>query len=211
MLGLNLKRLERSVICALLAAAISACAGDCAAFASECGDIRSRVLRLHIIANSDTAADQALKLRVRDKILEVYGARLGAAADRAAAEAQAKLLLPQMEKTARDEVAAQGYAYSVNAQLKRMYFTTRVYGDVTLPAGDYDAVRITIGKAQGHNWWCVLFPPLCVPASAGSAKLESVLTPEETQAVTGGGQKYVIRFRLLELFESLRGRLGLAE
>ena len=154
-------KLEKSVLCAFLVAIIAMSATDYTAFAKQCSDIRQKVFRLHILANSDSTADQALKLKVRDKILEASGELFATTGGKTEAEAEAKANLDKLLAIAQQEVYQEGYQYQVKAAIVHMYFNTRTYGDVTLPAGDYDALRITIGAAKGHNWWCVLFPPLC--------------------------------------------------
>lgn len=203
---MKLKRIEKAILCGFLITVITATASGFSAFAQQCDDIRGRVLRLHILANSDSSADQALKLKVRDKILACSGELFGNAPNKAQAEAQAKANLAKIQQVAQDEVKAEGYSYPVKAMLTNMYFTTRTYGDVTLPAGDYDAVRVTIGSAQGHNWWCVLFPPLCLPAAQGQStkKLSDVLNGDEVGVVTSGSQTTVIKFKVVEWYESAR-------
>ena len=132
-------------------------------FAETCGPIRNGVLRLHILANSDSDEDQRLKLAVRDRVLTLDLFSSGHAASKEEAEQETASSLLEIEEAAREELRRQGCTDDVKAELVRMYFTTRVYENVTLPAGYYDAVRITIGEGAGHNWWCVLYPPLCIP------------------------------------------------
>lgn len=174
-----------------------------AAFAQDCEGIRDSVLRLHILANSDSEEDQALKLAVRDRILELDNRLFEDAANLAEAEETAKKQLRQIEQAAQAEVKRQGYDYAVRAELCHMYFSTRDYESFTLPAGYYDAIRITIGEGKGHNWWCVLYPPLCLPAAESRADFSDVLTPEEAEIV-GHPQKYRFSFALVELWEKIR-------
>lgn len=206
----RLSRLEKSVICAFLAAILVMSATDYTAFAQQCGDIRQKVFRLHILANSDSSADQALKIKVRDQILASSGELFSVTGDKKEAEATVKENLDRIQTIAQDEVYREGYSYPVKAYVVNMYFTTRTYGNITLPAGNYDALRITIGKAQGHNWWCVLFPPLCVNSAMGSEKLSDVLSSGEQGIVNDGSQKYVIKFKAVELFESAKNAIGSA-
>ncbi len=174
-------------------------------FSTQCDDIRGRVLRLHILANSDSAVDQQLKLNVRDKILEQSAELFKSAQSKQQAEEDVCEKLPEIVKVAQAEVNREGYSYKVGANLVHMYFSTRTYGNVTLPAGDYDAVRITIGAAKGHNWWCVLYPSLCLPAAEKPTKLGDVLTPNEVNIVNGTGKNgVVIKFKSVELCEQFK-------
>lgn len=175
-------------------------------FAGECEEIRGRVLRLHVLANSDTEEDQALKLKVRDTIVETAANLFDTAADEAQALERARERLPELEAAAQQRVYDEGYEYAVTISVVHMYFTTRVYETVTLPAGMYDALRVTIGEGKGHNWWCVVFPPMCVSAATQAAELSDVLKPEQEEIVTQP-KKYEVRFKIVEVFEDLGRRL----
>lgn len=201
---MKLLKIEKAVILGFLITILAASFSGFSVFASQCSDIRGRVLRLHILANSDSKADQQLKLNVRDKILEKSQELFAMASNKEQAEKNAREKLPEIIKTAQDEVNREGYKYKVNARLVNMYFTTRTYGKLTLPAGYYDAVRITIGEAKGHNWWCVLFPSLCIPACEGQQnhKLSDVLTPGEVNIVENSDKPDItIKFKTVEVFE----------
>ncbi len=163
-----MKRLEISLAAGLILAVFI---GSFTSFARDTGEIRADVMRLHILANSDSAADQLLKLQVRDRVLSGFS---GGATK---AEATQKLKLAQIEAAAEEEILRRGYSYHVKAGLVNMYFESRAYNGVTLPAGRYDAVRVEIGEAKGQNWWCVMFPPMCIPAAA--EKPEEPLPVEE--------------------------------
>ena len=169
------------------------------AFAGECQEIRQETLRLHILANSDSAEDQQLKLAVRDAVLTQWGKEFSRPMTQAEARALAEELLPQMEETARKEIAARGYSYPVKASLTRMYFTTRSYTGFALPAGEYEAIRLEIGEGKGKNWWCVMFPPLCVPAAQPRQE-----TPLEEEIYSLGTPTSEPRFALVEWWESLQ-------
>lgn len=171
-------------------------------FYGRCREVRDSVVRLHILANSDSREDQALKLRVRDAVVQAAAGWLDGAADATEALEMARQQLPQLEQVARQTVTAAGYDYPVTAQLCEMYFTTRQYDTVTLPAGVYEAVRFTIGAGKGKNWWCVVFPPMCVGAATDPAALEDLLDPGQTDLVEGG-QRYIVRFKLVEWLENL--------
>lgn len=172
------------------------------AFADTCDPIREEVLRLHILADSDSEEDQQVKLAVRDKLLSLHLFDTDGVNSRLEAEQAAQENLLNIKAAAQQEVYAQGHTDQVEAEIVRMYFSTRVYDTVTLPAGYYDAVRITIGSGEGHNWWCVLYPQLCIPAASEEEDtLSDVLTEEEEEIVTEDG--YEVKFFLVELYESV--------
>ncbi len=171
-------------------------------FTGECDQIRSHVVRLHILANSDSQEDQQLKLKVRDTVVNTAANLFDEASDASEALEQVQAKLPEIEAAAQQRVYDEGYDYKVHAQLCNMYFTTRRYDTVTLPAGQYNAVRITIGSGKGHNWWCVIFPPLCVSASTDASKLDDVLEPEQKNIVTDEPH-YEIRFKVVEIIQSI--------
>ncbi len=183
-----------------------ACAVMCAlTCASETEARLSRdIVRLHIVANSDSEEDQALKLRVRDRLLEATSASVS--------KEDAAGLLEEYEAIARREIADSGYDYGVRAEYGRFYFPTKDYGGLTYPAGEYDAVRITIGEGEGQNWWCVLFPPLCyvkgsVDSSDAGRALRTMLSPEDYELITSGrsGRLPVrIKFKVVEFINSLK-------
>ncbi len=156
----------------------------------QAAGVRQEVVRLHILANSDSTADQTLKLQVRDAV--TAAAADWTADNPAAAREQARAALPQLEAVARNTLQQAGCDDPVAVEFTRMYFTTRQYGSTTLPAGMYDAVRITLGAGKGQNWWCVVYPPMCV----GSATARDTLSP-----VTAG-EPYILRFKVLEWIES---------
>lgn len=176
-------------------------------FAGQCETISDRVLRLHVLANSDSQEDQALKLKVRDKILECSAYMLDDAQDLNQAEALTEQNLQDIQKAAQEEVYRQGYDYPVKVELTNMHFNTRVYETVTLPAGEYDALRVSIGEAQGHNWWCVMFPPMCLPAAEESKELQDVLDPGQMEIVEGGSQ-YEVKFKTIEVLEDIKSWFG---
>ena len=194
-----MKRTEFAVLIGLI---ISIIITSVSAFAADCESIRRDTLRLHILANSDSSADQELKLKVRDAILEKSPTLFEGSMSLEDAIASAEASLEEIKATAEEEIFANGYNYSVKVYLCDMYFETREYEEFTLPAGNYKALRIEIGKAEGKNWWCVLFPALCIPASQDSAELEDVYSESEISAVTQ--PKYKAKFAIVELFERLK-------
>ena len=106
--------------------------------------------------------------------------------------------LETIRETVQNEVYRQGFNYNVNAEIVNMYFTNRVYENITLPAGYYDAVRITLGEGKGHNWWCVMFPPICISTSENTADISDVLSCEQTDIVTN--KSYDCKFKIYEMF-----------
>ncbi|WP_295070100.1 stage II sporulation protein R [Ruminococcus sp.] len=142
-------------------------------------ELRGSVLRLHILANSDSEKDQQLKLMVRDELLE--RGIFNGANDLAEAERIAKVRMPEIVRTAESVLRRNGCNDKVSAELADADFDERVYGDITMPAGHYRALRIMIGDARGHNWWCVMYPPLCLPAACEkTAETEEVNSEAES-------------------------------
>ena len=169
-------------------------------FSAQRDDISDKILRLHVIANSDELADQELKIQVRDRILREGAAGFSGQTDKAAVAREVEQRIPELTRAAQDEIQKQGYDYPVTLQMEKTHFDTRVYNDVTLPAGVYDALRVVIGTGEGQNWWCVMFPPMCLPAAEETQALSDVLTEGELQTVEGG-KKFEIRFKTLEVYE----------
>lgn len=197
----------KQIVCAMVGGLVLTVGIFSCTVTGECADVRSRVVRLHILANSDSQEDQELKLQVRDAVLQAADSKIGEASDKEEALLCLEGDLSALETAAQQTVAKAGYTYPVKAELCRMYFTTRTYGAVTLPAGMYEAVRMTIGEGKGHNWWCVVFPPLCLGSASGGQTLESVLTPAEVRLVNSG-QKYRLRFKCIEWVEALLQRMS---
>lgn len=190
-------RWMRAFACGLC---VCLCLSACG-FAGEMEDLRSRVLRLHILANSDSELDQRVKLKVRDAVVAECGGLLDGATTAADAAAIAKEQLDEVRAVAERVLREQGADYGVRAEVCETYFPTRVYDHVTLPAGRYSAVRLLLGKGEGHNWWCVLFPPLCVAAATDKKTTADVLTPAEESLVSDGG-RYRVKFKIVEWWES---------
>ena len=168
--------------------------------------LRGEVLRLHIIANSDSYEDQRLKLCVRDELLRRSNELFGEADDRNSAERAAAQKLPEIERIALETLRREGCCSEVSAEITDMDFDERTYGDITMPAGEYRALRITIGEAAGHNWWCVLFPPLCIPAACGAVvddeEKEEECFDEKELGILHKPKKYRVRFALWDKFKS---------
>lgn len=177
------------------------------ALALQAGDqLSDRVVRLHVLANSDSREDQDLKLRVRDRVLALTEPLLRRAGSRREAETMLREQLPVLERAAREEILASGYDYPVSIRLEETNFPTREYDGFTLPAGRYLALRVLIGEAGGQNWWCVVFPPLCTTAAADvpAASLAAGLTEEQVGLITESDGGYVLKSKLVEFWQSLR-------
>jgi len=166
-----------------------------------CDGVRERVVRLHVLANSDSEEDQALKLKVRDAVVQTAAGWMDTAADTEEALALAREELPRLQQAAERVVTEAGYTYPVQVELCETYFTTRQYDTVTLPAGWYQAVRVSIGEAKGQNWWCVVYPPMCASAATGRDVLADVLTGGQQQLVQE--RRYVVKFKVVEWFETV--------
>lgn len=174
--------------------------------AQEQDALEQKMIRLHVIANSDTQADQTLKLQVRDQILEEATGILEESADMADAQKRLTAALPQLEETARQEIVNRGYDYSVSARLEETEFPTKEYDGFALPSGRYLALRVVIGEGAGQNWWCVVYPPLCTVASTDleETAVASGLGEEDISLITEENTGYVLKFRSLELWEQIR-------
>ena len=195
-------RIEISVLIAL----VICCATNINTFSKQCDNIRDKMLRMHVIANSDSKEDQELKLKVRDAVLEEGKELFDGSITSKDAE---KILVPhieELEKVALETIKNEGFDYKVRITVGEEYFKTRTYDNsVTLPAGHYTAVKVVIGEGQGENWWCVMFPPMCLPAANAECELSDVLNTEETDIVINS-EKYKFKFKIVEFLEDLMKR-----
>ncbi len=197
-----MKRIEISLLIALIFSAVL----SMSTLNIECGEIRDSVLRLHVLANSDSEEDQNLKLKVRDRLLEVSGDIYSEAQSKDEAVQSTRENLSMLQTEAEQVIRDNGYHYPVSVELEETYFNTRSYGDITLPAGNYQALRVIIGEGEGHNWWCVMFPPLCISAvSEEEAQLDDVLNDEQLNLVEG--TQYEARFKCIEWYEELMQKI----
>ena len=179
------------------------------AFAAQCEQIPNEVFRLHVLANSDSEEDQALKLKVRDRLLDETGELFSECTTKEEAMSTAKANISYLEQVAQDEIYKQGYTYDVTVEVENTFFNNRQYDDITMPAGNYDALRVLIGEGAGQNWWCVLFPAMCLPAAEkreGMPELDDVLTDEQMSAVEGN--QYEVKFKTVEIYESIISWFG---
>ena len=161
------------------------------------------VVRLHILANSDSYDDQLLKYAVRDAVLENGSCYFEDIDSTEEAAVAAELCLPALEEIARKTVAEKGYDYTVTAEYEKIAFDERMYEDITMPAGVYNAVRINIGKAEGQNWWCVMYPPLCVPVASEDENLQEEYFTEDEKEMLNDPQKFRYKLKCLEWLSEL--------
>ena len=191
--------------CAALAAFLLAgFAAYLTPFVRGCRDLYDGMLRLHVIANSDTPLDQQRKLLVRDTILIEGAECFDGAAD---ADNARKKLTPHftdLEEAAETALRENGCTDEVHISLEKTYCETRQYGEYTVPAGVYTAVCVRIGEAEGHNWWCVMFPPLCLPAA--TKRTDASFTPDG-KAVLGSDPKYDVRFKVVEWVQNAKAKI----
>lgn len=171
-------------------------------------ELADSVIRFHVIANSDSQEDQALKLAVRDRVLEKAESLYPEGATLDQAQAALEGHLSTLSAAGRAVVEEQGYDYPVTAVLEDCWFPTKEYEGFALPAGNYTALRVTIGEGKGQNWWCVAFPPLCL--GAASETVDQALeaghfTSDQGALVTGDGESYVLKFKAMELLGEIQG------
>lgn len=169
--------------------------------------IYSDLVRLHVIANSDSDEDQALKLKVRDAVLSEACA-LDMGTDKESAQAALSANRERLCAAARRTVEAEGYTYGVSVELGSEKYPERAYEDFVLPAGTYTSLRVIIGEGDGHNWWCVLYPPLCTSTAEEREEtfIAAGFTDEQYKAITDGGKtKYKVKFKIVEILEEIFG------
>ncbi|MGN0458288.1 MAG: stage II sporulation protein R [Eubacterium sp.] len=166
--------------------------------------ISEKVFRLHIIANSDDEADQKLKLKVRDSVLDCSQSIFKSCKTVDEAKNASKSNIPLFTEIARDTIKQNGYTYDVKVEVAKAFFDTRVYDGFTLPAGEYDSLRIIIGEGRGHNWWCVMYPSVCLSGCVDD--FDAVLTKDEKNMITKN--KYIIKFKTVEIYERIKNQIN---
>lgn len=171
-------------------------------------DIADSVFRLHVIANSDSDEDQNLKYLVRDNVIKYLSSISNNASSKNEVIDIAKANLSKIQSIAVQTVRDNGYTYSVSVEVGNFAFPSKNYGDITLPPGDYDALRIKIGNAEGQNWWCVMFPPLCfVDVTSGIVPEESKeflkenLSQEEFYLISNDSKEIKVKFKIVEVLQ----------
>ena len=192
---------KKAISFALMFALLSGIFFSLTSFNAACDDLRANVLRLHIIANSDTEEDQNLKLKVRDAILAESEDLFLPSDNIEEATALAKGNLAEFQKTAQRVIESSGYNYPVNVSISNTYFETRVYDNFTLPAGEYPSLIVTIGEGSGKNWWCVIFPEVCIPTATADLS-DSV--EKKNADVAKNSDRYIVRFKIVEIYEQIK-------
>lgn len=171
------------------------------------GRVSEKLIRLHVVANSDSEYDQGVKLFVRDGVTAYLENRLATAQSARDAEDIIREALPDIENAANAVLSASGCAYRAGATLAAESFPTRVYGSFALPAGEYTSLRVTIGEGAGQNWWCVVFPPLCGGAVESRAAVDA-LGEDSARFITEDNAEYSVKFRVAEWIAYLKELFG---
>lgn len=184
-------------------------------------DLQKNVFRLHVIANSDSEDDQNLKLKVRDNVIKYMNTLCSKTNSKEEAIEIANAHLNEFKEIALNTIKENGYNYDVNISIDNVFFPTKTYGDISLPEGYYDALRIKIGKAEGKNWWCVMFPPLCfVDVTSGIVPddskelLKENLSQEEYDLICNGNSEdlnnsdITFKFKIVELLNNTKMMLA---
>ncbi len=171
-------------------------------------DISEKLIRLHIIANSDSEEDQNLKFLVRDEVLSYVSLLTKNCTDINEARKMISTNLIKLEEIAQDVIVSNGFSYTAKAELSDVYFPTRIYDDFSLPAGNYEALRIKLGEATGKNWWCVLFPPVCISAAEAESEFKNAgLSDKEINFVMSDKVEYRFRFKIVEIIENIAEKI----
>lgn len=202
-----MKKMELSMIIGMAGAIVIS---SWTQFTGSLFDLQENVLRLHILANSDSMEDQLLKYEVRDSLIEASEDIFGTEYDSSnIIEENVIDKLPLIEHIAEKTIKENGFSYSVTAELVNMEFDAREYEDITMPAGFYDAVRVTIGEAKGQNWWCVMYPPLCVPTALdveSDKDIEKDCFTKEERKLLHHPEQYEVKFKCVEWFKKLSSK-----
>ncbi|MBR2454177.1 MAG: stage II sporulation protein R [Clostridia bacterium] len=172
---------------------------------NSASEFRDGFIRLHILAESDGELDQSIKLSLRDALLDEYGEQLSGFSSKESAEFALTEKLSGIEQFCNSYLSELGVDYKASATLDREYYPNRVYNNVSLPAGTYSSLKITLGSGEGQNWWCVLFPPMCTSvATDKDAYIAAGLSREDFEMITNSRTpKYEIKFKIFELFGKL--------
>ena len=183
---------------------------SCTYFTASAGTVKEDVVRLHILANSNSEIDQEVKLKVRDALLETNASILSDSVTKENAKEHFEISKEILLKTAKKTLKENGFNYNVKITLQEEYFNTRTYGNLTFPAGQYTALKVVLGNGEGKNWWCVMFPPLCVPTADGLETNETTADylTKSGEKIVNGGEKYIVKFKFLEIYEEFRNKLG---
>lgn len=174
-------------------------------------DLSNNLLRLHIVANSDSSEDQALKLKVRDRLIEYLNSIVSPSNTKEEVVEILKKHINDMRNVALGVICENGFNYSVTVSLEHIDFPTKTYSNISLPTGLYDAIDVHIGNSAGHNWWCVMFPPLCLVndgtmemSDDSRDNLKENLDSEEYSLITEKNQVYEFKFKIVEIINKLK-------
>lgn len=176
-----------------------------APFIETSENISDQVFRLHILANSDSAEDQQLKLKVRDEILKKGETVFSSSNSLEETIELCKNNIALFQQTAEQCLKDNGSDHDVKVYLDKEYFNTREYDEITLPSGIYNALKIEIGQGKGHNWWCVMFPAICL-SSVTDDELNKYLSEDE-QKLVNSDSKYEVRFKIVEIYEKVKSKI----
>lgn len=191
------KLLNLSLISALIFSVLFSMLG----FTDSCEEMYDNIIRIRILANSDDPRDQALKIDVRDSVLELSKKMYAECDTYDEALLETEQNFDELLSAAQKTVKEKGLDYNVSLEIREEFFETRVYDDFTLPAGKYRTAVFTIGEGAGKNWWCVIFPRVCVGAC--SDKLDTALSEDSANAAYGG-KKYTVKFKTVEIFQKIK-------
>ncbi len=197
-LKISQKAINYSLLCGLICSVFM----SFSSFNVACDDLRANVLRLHIIANSDSKEDQQLKLEIRDRILENSKEIFADSENIEEAIISAENSIQKIEQIANEVISEKNFGYKAIASVEDSYFETREYENFTLPAGTYKSVVIKVGKAEGKNWWCVIFPEICLPACF-EARLSDTVS-ENSAKIAENKPKYKVKFKIVEIYEDIK-------
>lgn len=203
-IGRRKKLLGRAAVCGFILAA----AASLFPFAAVSAQLPENVLRLHVVANSNSKEDQSVKLLVREAVLEEAARWYRGCRTMEEASAALCLHLDSLSGAAQKVLRENGFSYDACAEVTELYFPTREYEDFTLPAGNYRALRITLGEGRGKNWWCVVFPALCLPAAQEEPGEALSLLPEAEREVVQSPRGYRVKFKAVEWYEELKRLLA---
>ena len=198
---MKLKAIDISVFLTLIICIIAT-----VSFENDCKGIREEVLRLHVIANSDEDYDQELKLKVRDAVLMSGEEVFSGSEDIISAESEIADKKDVILHSAIEAIRNLGYDYDVKIELARSYFPTRTYDNLTLPAGYYKAVKVIIGEGKGKNWWCIMFPPLCLPAATDNKEVIGKYLGDDEMKIVTSNPDYEVRFWLIEKYYDIKNK-----
>lgn len=177
-------------------------------FASAADTVREDVVRLHILANSDSEEDQEVKLLVRDALLRENEALQKGYVSTVEAEEYFRMAKDDLTAVANRVLKENGFDYIAAVTLDEEFYETRQYGELTFPAGVYTSLRVVLGKGEGNNWWCVMFPPLCIPVAGGLETDEGGINSFSPGGKKVVEEKYQVKFKIVEIYERLKEKFG---